>query len=151
MSNEIELKNAGDGPPVDRNLPWRLALGGLLAVIIAAAVNFAVEGFPPKLEALGSQTSFTAIIRLVLTVSGMFAAGLAVWFAPSRVGILVLACLTGVIARFGFHPAWDSGIMLAGFGSIAAGVAAVLMAMPQLYRRVGVSLLVLLHFGSILA
>src|SRR5207244_5959125 len=38
----------------------------------------------------------------------------------------------------------------AGFGAIAAAIAAVLMAVPQTYRRVGVSLLVLFHFGGIL-
>jgi hypothetical protein len=150
MSNEIELRNAGDGPPVARALPWQLALGGLIAVAIAAVVNLAVDGMRPRTDALSSQAGFAAIVRLILTVGGIAAAGIAVWLRPSSVGILSSACVTGMLARLGFHPAWDSGMLLAGLGSIAAGTAAVLMALPQRYRRVGVSVLVVLHFIGIL-
>src|SRR5262249_51824377 len=43
----------------------------------------------------------------------------------------------------------DSGRVVAGFGSIVAGVAAVLMALPRPVRRAAVVLLVGLHFGSL--
>ena len=151
MPTEIEFRNAGDGPATNPRLAWQIALGGVACCAVAAVINLATDGLKPNPESLSSETGLAAIARLLLTVGGVFAAGIAVWLQPKLVGILSAACLTGLLARFGFHPAWDSGRLLVSFGSIVAGIAAVLMALPQTYRRIGVSVLVLLHFGSILA
>jgi hypothetical protein len=69
---------------------------------------------------------------------------------PAHPGMLGLACLAAILACFGFHPEWDSGRIVAGFAAIVAGIAALLMALPRPIRRLGVSLLVLFHFGGIL-
>lgn len=152
MSNDFDgLRNAGDGPPTPPQWATYLAIGGVVAAGIAAAVNIMIDGSEPDLRNLSSDTNFKAILRLILPAGAMVAAGIAVWLRPSHVGILTAACVTGLLARFGFHPAWDSARMLAGFGSIAAGGAAVLMALPQSYRRFAVSVLILVHFGSICA
>jgi hypothetical protein len=62
---------------------------------------------------------------------------------------LLLACATCLLARTGIPHEWDSIRLLAGFGAIVAGVGAILAALPMRYRKIGASILVILHFGAI--
>jgi hypothetical protein len=149
MSAEVEPA-PDEACATESRRAWRLILFGVASVAAAPVVNLAVDGWTSRLVGLSSETGVSAFARLILTGTGLFAAGLAVSLRPNRPAILALACLTCVLARYGFQPAWDSGRLLAGFGAIVAGIATALMAVPQTYRRVGVSLLVLFHFGAIL-
>ena len=151
MSAEMTpVRDAECDPAVESRRARWMILGGVTSVAVAAAINLAVSEWTQELESLADGPRLSTYVRLILTVGGLVAAGVAVSLRPNRPSFLALACLACLLARLGFHPAWDSGRLLAGFGAIAAGIGAVLMAVPQTYRRVGVSLLVLFHFGGIL-
>jgi hypothetical protein len=142
---EPEVESSGTG-----RLAWITASAGFASVATAAAISLFVEAIRPQAEWLSRETSIASFARLFFTIGGMLAVGAAVSLRPDRLAMLALACVAAVLARYGFHPAWDSGRMVAGFAAIAAGISAVLMALPQTWRRAGVSLLVLFHFGGIL-
>jgi hypothetical protein len=135
----------GDGPAEWRKY-FKYPVGvGVAMVALAAAIGILVD------EGLANSSRALDIVRALLCIGGVTAMGLAVWLRPRAVPVLVLACATCLLARIGFSPDWDSGRLLAGFLAIATGIGALLMALPQLYRRIGVSLIVLYHLGGLFA
>jgi hypothetical protein len=151
MAKEAQAWEAtGAAPPVVYTWVWPMAIGGAVAVLIGAVTGLIVDFNHLAKNDKGEMVVTLAALRLIPTVIGMLAVGLAVSLRPKLVPLLALASVTSLVARAGFHPDWDSGRMLCVFGAIVAGVAAILMALPVNYRRVAVSVLVLLHFGAIL-
>lgn len=135
MCNEFApTEDAASGSAVESRHAWWLILGGVVSVAMAAVINISVVGFRPQPGSWSDETGFIAFVRLCFTVAGLFAVGVAVSLRRNQPILLMLACLTCLLARFAFHPAWDSGRLLTGFGAIAAGIAAVLMAIPPTYR-----------------
>jgi hypothetical protein len=135
----------GDGPVEWRRYSQYPVGVGVACVGLAAVIGLAADN--------GAGQAGTALpaVRAALCIAGLFAMGLAVWLRPRAVPLLALASATCILARMGFSPDWDSGRLLAGFLAIVTGIGAALMALPQVYRRVGVSLIILFHFGSLLA
>ncbi|HEV3146789.1 MAG TPA: hypothetical protein VGZ47_23080, partial [Gemmataceae bacterium] len=153
----------GAAPPIVYRWVWPLAIGGLAAVVIGAIVGSTADAANPN-DPLAGTRGVLAALRLIFTIGGMIAVGLAVSLRPTKALLLALAAVTCFIARYGdaFHAEWDSARMFAGFGAIVATVATFLMAAPlgiasllqrpDLVRPVRyalVSALVLLHFGGI--
>jgi hypothetical protein len=140
-----EPTNAADYHEPERPwTAWSLTIIGVGSILTAAGIAIRAES-----HAITSETSPSAMARLFLTVGGAFAIGIAISMRPADPNLLGLACLGAVLARVGVHPAWDALRILAGFAAIVSGIAALLMAMPRPVRRVGVSLLLLFHFGGI--
>src|SRR5262249_2971261 len=123
LAEPAPVPDAAHGFAAPHRMSWSLILTAVTAVTLAAAINVAVDGAGTPPEMPTSETSFSAFARLILAVGGLFAAGVALSLRPNRPSILALACLACLLARFGFHPAWDSGKLLAGFGAIVAGIA----------------------------
>jgi hypothetical protein len=133
------IPQPGESPAEWRQYNWIALFAGLAAIALAALIGLAGD-------------SKTAVaLRVILCSAGAFAVGIGIWLRPAHVGALLIAALAGVLGRFGFPEEWDSGRMLATFGAIVAALAAVLLALPRPYRRAVVVLLVLVHFGGILA
>src|SRR5262245_5904814 len=128
---------------------WVLATIGLIAITAAAAFGIYSDGFRPRPEGLTSETDSLAMIRLVLTLGGAFAIGIAISMRPASAPLLTLAFAGALLARFGIHPAWDSARMVAGFAAIVASIAVLFIALPKPARRLGMSLVLLFHFGGI--
>jgi hypothetical protein len=84
----------------------------------------------------------------VVVMIALIATGAAVAVRPQSPLILGLAALSGLLAHGGMS--WDSGRLLIMFLTVVAGLAAVLMLMPSVIRRVTVSLIIVFHFGGIL-
>src|SRR5262245_30407471 len=139
------VPSPGDGPAEWRKYFHYLLGVGVALVAVAAGIGVLVD------ESGASSSRSLNSVRALFCIGGIIAMGLAVWLRPRAVPVLALASATCVVARIGFSPDWDSGRLLAGFLAILAGIGAVLMALPQFYRRVGVTLLILFHFGSLLA
>jgi hypothetical protein len=130
MAERVEPKPIGN--------VWKIAGAGTAAICVAAALEFA-QSSSNTLEA----------IRAVLTLGGALTIGIALYLRPGHVSLYVLACLSAIIARFGFPQDWDSGHTAAGLASVIAGIGAVITALPVGYRKVAASVLMLLHFGGI--
>src|SRR5437763_16465057 len=135
----------GDGPA-----EWRRYAQYPVGVSVACVGLAAVIGLVVDDGAAKSSARLDAV-RAALCIGGLFAMGIAVWLRPRAVPLLVLASATCLLARMGFSSEWDSGRLLAGFLAVVTGIGGVLMALPQFYRRVGVSLILLFHFGGLLA
>ena len=134
----------GDGPAEWRKyFHYPVGVGVVLVGLAAVIGVFVDEGWAKSSRSLD-------VVRAIFCIGGLTAMGLAVWLRPRAVPVLALASATCLIARIGFSPEWDSGRLLAGFLTIVTGIGAVLMALPQFYRRVGVTLVLLYHFGSLL-
>ena len=133
------IPQPGESPAEWRRYNWIALFAGLAAIGLAALIGLAGD-------------SKTAVaLRVILCSTGAFAVGIGIWLRPTHLAALLLAALAGVLGRYGFPEEWDSGRMLCTFGAIIAALAAVLLALPRTYRRAVVVVLVLLHFGSILA
>jgi hypothetical protein len=126
-------------PSENRSYSAPIAIGGTISIAVAAALEFADNG-----------SNFFVVVRVLLTLLGALAIGIALYLRPSNVWLYVLACFAATLARFGFPAEWDSGPILSGFAAIVAGIGAVLVALPVPYRKVFASVLLLLHFGGIL-
>lgn len=130
------MKNPSSPGSVGR--AWKIALSGGAVIALAAVLEFA----PPS--------TIVSQLRVVMTFAGALAVGIAIYLNPVHVGLLTFATAAAVLARFGFPVEWDSGRVLSGMGAIAAGIGAVLVALPVNYRKVAASVLMLIHFGGIL-
>jgi hypothetical protein len=118
---------------------WRLALGGTAAIAVAA-----VGGL------LDGKSAIDAI-RVFLTFGGALAIGIACYLRPGHAKLYALACGAAILSRLGFPSSWDSAALLSGMAAIVAGIGALITVMPMHYRKVTASVLMLLHFGVILA
>ncbi len=128
-----EFPTADASLPPFRN-PWPAMIVGLAA----AGIAFLVFGFFDR-----------HVLPLILL--GLLGAGVAVAIRPRSSFILGLAWLTGMETWFSMDPAWDSARLLLIVLTSVAGVAAVLLLLPQVLRRVVFSLIILFHFGGILS
>ncbi len=129
--------------------PWVLAGAGVAATGLALLLS-AVPG--------------TALVplRVTLIVAGITTAGGAAWlrlhFARADDGgdraqcatLVALAALAPIISFAALDEAWDSARLLVGVIAAVAVAGAVVVLLPPLFRRVAISLLVLVHFGGIL-
>src|SRR6266851_4104645 len=138
----------GDGPAEWRDYVKYPIAVGVTMVSLGAVVGVVADYFAN--ESAKTSGSLSAI-RVTLTIFGLMAMGVAVWLRPKAVPILAGACACCLAARLGFPQSWDSGRILAGLLTSITGIGAVLMALPQTYRRIGVTLIILYHFGSIVA
>src|SRR5262245_29875155 len=114
---------ARPAPAADPDGSARSRQIALAAVAVAAAASFAAV--VPGADAA----------RVLLAVAALIAGGAAVARNPRDPKLLGLAALTALLCRFGFPAHWDSGRMASGFLTIIAASAAVLVALPQLWRR----------------
>ncbi len=89
-------------------------------------------------------------LALPFLIVGLLATGAAIAVRPQSPAVLGLAALAGGFAVLGMNPEWDSARMMLGVLSAVSGVAALLMLLPTLVRRIAVTLLILFHFGGIL-
>lgn len=130
---------------------WKAALAGLAGIAAAAAIGL-VSGDALFADAAsaGKRSLTLDVLRLLLTATGAFAVGVSVSCVPRDPRLLGIAAISCFAGYFAFPPQWDSGRMVAIFGTAVAAIAALLMWLPQRWRRLGVSALVLLHFGGIL-
>lgn len=118
----------------------RVALGGLAAILLAALF-----------EVVGWTGNAVSAVRVLLVFLGALAVGVALWKRPQFVRLYVLASLAAFLARFGLPPDWDSMTVLSGMGTIVAAIGGVMVALPEGYRKVVASVIVLFHFGGILS
>jgi len=147
MSSDAEPRTSATGS----RPPWVLTFFGLACLFSAMSINQCVDGMLANASRTSNEESTSAWIRLILIVLGSFSTGIAVSMRPSSPRLLSLAFLASIFAYFGFHPAWDSGRIVAAIAAVVSGVAAILMALPRPVRRAGVSFLVLFHFAGILS
>lgn len=118
----------------------RLALGGLAAIVLAAL--FEVVGWTGSAVSAG---------RVLLVFFGALAVGIALWKRPSFIRLYMLATAAAFLTRFGLPADWDSFSVLSGLGTIAAAIGGVLVALPDSYRKMAASAIMLFHFGGILS
>jgi hypothetical protein len=117
--------------------PWPALVTGILATAVGSAwLAFLGDAAP--------------LPRIGLLVIGLLAAGAAIAIRPSSPLVLGLAGLAGFFGRQAMDPAWDSLRVALFFLTGLAALAAVLMMLPQVLRRLAVSLIILFHFGGIL-
>jgi hypothetical protein len=135
----VPVPSTRDGPK--RDFQQILMFLGLGLAACAAALGFAT-GAEDALAVRG--------FKLIGIGAAAFLAGCGVSMKSRDPKTLALAAVSALFARWGADPRWDSARMLFGFATLVAGGSAVLMFLPQLYRRIIVSGLVLLHFGAIL-
>ncbi len=117
---------------------WKLVAAGCAAIALAIAFNF-----------VDTDSNAVVAIRVLLTLGGALAVGIALYMRPGHVLLYVIASIAAFAARFGFPPGWDSGTIASGIGAIFAAIAAVLTALPVNYRKIAISALILFHFGGI--
>jgi hypothetical protein len=125
--------------------PWPLLLAGLVITIVGLTL---------------SQTSFTGL-RVGLIGLGVVLAGGAVarrlqtaeWELEDRVesaGLLAVSAFVALLAFLGTYREWDSARRCLGALIALALLGSLLVLLPALYRKIAISLLVILHFGGIL-
>jgi hypothetical protein len=127
----------GQGPkPI--GAVWKIAAAGMAAIAVAAAFDL-------------FQTSSNIIVafRVLLTLGGALTIGIALYMRPGHTRLYAFACAAAIVARFGFPPDWDSGLIASGLAAVFAGIGAILTALPSGYRKVAISALMLFHFGGI--
>jgi len=92
----------------------------------------------------------------LLVLCGLLASGIGVNIQPRSVLVLATAAFSGVLGWFGlqWHEGvggmnWDSARALVAVLTAIAGLAALLVVLPRVLRRIVISVLVLFHFGGI--
>ena len=118
---------------------WKVAFGGTAAIALAAAFGLT-----------GSNSPTVVALRVLLTFAGALAVGIACYLRPGHAKLFGLAFGAALLTRLGFPPQWDSTVIISGMAAVAAGVGAIITAMPMHYRKVAASAIVLLHFGGIM-
>lgn len=119
---------------------WYAALGGAAAILVAAIIQLVAPNLKPSGQA----------VQMLLVFIGAVAIGAANMIRPGHVRLLILASAACVLALFAIPDSFDSFRLVAGFGALVSASGAVLVALPINYRKIVVSVLVLLHFGGIL-
>ena len=119
--------------------PWPPLILGLL-MTAAAALWFLFSGHAAP----------------ALVFLGLLASGIAISIRPRSVLVLGLAAVSGVCGWCGLRwdpiaggMDWDSARMLVAVLTAIALLAAVLVVVPRVVRRIVISLLVIFHFGGI--
>ena len=130
-------------PLLGSHWAWKAALAGLAAIAMAGLIGLIVDSPTARPNAA------LDAIRVLIVFGGALAVGVSVSCLPRDPRMLAIAALSSLAGYSAFPPAWDSGRMVAIFATAFATIATILMWLPQNYRRLGVSLLVLLHFGGI--
>lgn len=147
--------------------PWPWLIGGTAAAALAGVWACV---FPQAASPL----------RPLLVFGGVLAAGVGVIIRPSSAKVLSAAAGVAILGYLGLYvredlsrggarwlvdairtylglsasgeaPAWDSIRLVLRVASFVALVAAVLMLLPRVARRIVVSLLIVFHFGGILS
>lgn len=149
INRELPRQAPGEMPALfGTNWVWRAALAGLASIAVAAMIGVLSDNVFAETSS-GNRNAALDVIRLLLILAGVFAIGVSVSCLPRDwrlLGVAAAGCFAGY---FAFPSRWDSGRMLMIFGTAIAAVACLLMWLPQKWRRIGVSALVLLHFGGI--
>ena len=79
MSAEMTpVRDAECDPAVESRRARWMILGGVTSVAVAAAINLAVSEWTQELESLADGPRLSTYVRLILTVGGLVAAGVAV-------------------------------------------------------------------------
>lgn len=128
--------------PTSRN-QWYVLTGAVVSV--AAANGAVVLG-----RALGPTPPWLLGAQLALLGVGLILGAAAVVRQPRSSVVLSLAALTCALACVAVDPEWDSLRMALRVLTAAAAAAAVLVALPQRWRRAIVSLVIIYHFVGIL-
>jgi hypothetical protein len=139
---------AVNGPKTPLLAPFPLLLAGMTLVAAAWLIGAALEGSLP-------------VLRVSLLVLGVIAAGAAVAAhlryaradLEGRLGsaaLWLLATATLFVAWWALDPAWDSLALLLSVLMVVGVVAAIVTVLPQGWRRLAFSLIILFHFGAIL-
>lgn len=123
--------------------PWPWMITGLAALAVAA------------LWALVFKESVTPL-RVGLVFAGTLAAAGAVIIRPNSAVLLTCAALAAFLGARGLSvpdnpKQWDSVRMVLAVAAAIALLAAGLVALPRMWRRIGVSVLIVLHFLGILS
>ncbi len=133
--------------------PWPWLIAGLIAVGLGWLCG---EAFRAPMG-----------VRGLLVVVGVVAAGAAVAIRPASEKVLLGAAVAAFLGCLVLLPPggraavrsgdfdstanWDSIRLVLAIAALVAAAAALLVALPRLWRRVVVSLLVVVHFGGILS
>jgi hypothetical protein len=136
----VSTTSEKQGPFVN---PWPWMIAGLAAAATAA------------LWALVFKEALTPL-RVTLVFAGVLAAGIGVILKPNAVAVLGCAAAAAALGAFGLYlksnkGQWDSIRLVLAVAAAIAVLAAVIVALPRLWRRIVVSLLIVLHFGGILS
>jgi hypothetical protein len=123
--------------------PWPWMITGLAALAATA------------LWALIFKEALTPL-RVGLVFAGTLAAAGAVIIRPDSAVVLACAALAAFLGAMGLlvreNPEhWDSIRMVLAVAAVIALLAAGLVALPRMWRRIGVSVLIVLHFLAILS
>lgn len=134
---EIEVDpNAKDARPFTN--PWPALITALAAIGAALVVASLARGsmsWPP----------------LLLIGIGLLSAGVAVAIDPRSPLIIGLAAALAFLASWiGPNDQWDSARLALRVLGVVGGLAAFIVSLPSTFRRVVVSIIILLHFGGII-
>jgi hypothetical protein len=126
--------------------PRRFLIVAMVATVIPI---FLTVPYSPVRDFLVAGAGKTACLLLLFV--GAVAAGCAVAARPRSPTVLGLGALIALLNGLGFRAlGWDSAEMLLFVLAGMAALAALIMLLPQAWRRVAVSVLIVLHFGGIL-
>jgi hypothetical protein len=95
--------------------------------------------------------------RAIIVFAGVIAAGAAVAIRPASEKVLACAATTAFVAHWGLYAGagreaeWDSVRMVLAVAAGVALIACLIVLLPRLWRRIVVSVLIILHFGGILS
>lgn len=131
--------------PVRPNLTWR---GPWLWLAIGGGCQLLILAWSLALSWLGIGDVSEA--RVALLVLGLLAAAVGVVKQPGSPFVLSSAGLVGLLSWLPIAQ-WDSALQLMVFLTGVAFLAAILMALPVVLRRIAVSLCVVFHFVGILS
>lgn len=126
--------------------PWPTAIAGL--ILTAIALFFAAHLNVPTrliLMGVGLLLAAAAVSRRLQTAS---------WQLEDRAesaGLLALAAFVALLAYMGMEESWDSGRLFLIAVITVALVGSLLVLLPKTPRRILIVLLVVLHFGGIVA
>jgi hypothetical protein len=129
--------------------PWRVLLVSLGAVVIGT-VLMPYDG------------PIVTPIRLLLMLAGLIVGGRAVQRRLSAsgehldervesAGFVAVYSLEGLLGFLGMAEPWFSGRIFFGFFIVATIVGSLLVLMPRVWRRLAATVLILFHFGGIVA
>jgi hypothetical protein len=123
--------------------PWPWLVGGLTATALAALWALIGQGAVPP-------------ARAILVFAGVVASAGAVAIRPASSRVLAGAACAAFLGCWGLYvrddpAAWDSLRLFLAVAFAVALAAALLVLLPRVWRRVVISLFIVLHFGGIVS
>jgi hypothetical protein len=122
--------------------PWPWLVGGLASMVVGWAL---VELAPRALTAM----------RVLLVFAGALGALVGVVIRPGSAKVLATASATAFIGAWALYVQgrpgeWDSIRWFLAVAALVALVAAAIVAVPRVWRRLAVSVVIVVHFGGVL-